>query len=83
MNDDFNDETHEKLIQAFMDYCRWNDRFVRFGYKGSSVQAREALRAIRDLSVKRRIEIIEKRNEIHGKSTRHLKPKLNKANEGE
>lgn len=66
MSEEFDDDTHDKLVKAFMDYCRWNDRFVRFGYKGSSVEAREALRAIRDLSVRRRVEIINKRKEIHG-----------------
>jgi hypothetical protein len=75
MNDDFDDDTHDKLVKAFMDYCRWNDRFVRFGYKGSSIGAREALRAIRDLSVKRRVEIINRRNEIHGLPKRSTKNK--------
>jgi hypothetical protein len=79
MSEEFNDDTHDKLVKAFMEYSKWNERFERFGYKGSSVQAREALRAIRDLSVRRRVEIIEKRNEIHGKDTRHLKTKTDKA----
>lgn len=68
MSDDIQDDTHDKLVKAFIEYSRWNERFERYGYYGSSVQAREALRAIRSLATDRRKEIQSKRNELKGKS---------------
>jgi hypothetical protein len=57
MTDDIKDDTHDQLVKAFIEYSRWNERFERYGYHGSSVQAREFLRSIRDLCKKRRMEI--------------------------
>jgi hypothetical protein len=57
MTDDIKDDTHDMLVKAFIEYSRWNERFERYGYHASSVQAREFLRSIRDLSTKRRKEI--------------------------
>ena len=57
MTDDIKDDTHDRLVKAFIEYSRWNERFERYGYHGSSVQAREFLRDIRVLSTARRIEI--------------------------
>jgi len=64
MSDDIQDDTHDKLVKAFIEYSRWNERFERYNYYGSSVQAREALRAIRSLATERRKEIQTKRNEL-------------------
>lgn len=61
MTDDIKDDTHDELVKAFIEYSRWNERFERYGYYGSSVQAREFLRDIRDLCKKRRMEIQAKR----------------------
>jgi hypothetical protein len=61
MTDDIKDDTHDQLVKAFIEYSRWNERFERYGYYGSSVQAREFLRSIRELSKKRRMEIQAKR----------------------
>ncbi len=61
MSDDIQDDTHDKLVKAFIEYSRWNERFERYGYHKSSAQAREYLRAIRDLCKVRRMEIQAKR----------------------
>ena len=61
MTDDIKDDTHDKLVKAFIEYSRWNERFERYGYFASSQQAREYLRDIRDLCKTRRMEIQAKR----------------------
>lgn len=61
MTDDIKDDTHDKLVKAFIEYSRWNERFERYGYFASSQQAREYLRTIRDLCKARRMEIQAKR----------------------
>ncbi len=68
MSEEFDNDTHEQLVKAFIEYSKWNDRFERFGYKGSSVEAREALRAVRELATKRRMEILEKRKQLFGET---------------
>ena len=68
MSEEFDNDTHEELIKAIIAYCRWNDRFERYGYIGSSVEAREALRTVREMATKRRIEILSKRKELIGKT---------------
>ncbi len=64
MTDDIKDDTHDQLIKAFIEYSRWNERFERYGYYASSVQAREHLRTIRDLCKARRMEIQASRKRI-------------------
>lgn len=66
MSDDIQDDTHDRLVKAFIEYSRWNERFERYGYYRSSVEARQHLRAIRDLATVRRKEINVRRKEIHG-----------------
>lgn len=67
MSDDIKDDIHDRLVKAFIEYSRWNERFERYGYYGSSVQAREFLREIRDLCKARRMEI-QKSRKGRGKS---------------
>lgn len=64
MSDEIQDDTHDQLVKAFIEYSRWNERFERYGYFGSSQQAREYLRAIRDLCKVRRMEIQAKRRQL-------------------
>jgi hypothetical protein len=64
MTDDIKDDTHDKLVKAFIEYSRWNERFERYGYFASSQQAREYLRDIRDLCKARRMEIQAKRRQL-------------------
>lgn len=66
MTDQFDDDTQDKLIKAFIEYSKWNDRFERFGYKGSALQARQWLAEIRRMAFIRRKEIQAKKNIIHG-----------------
>lgn len=66
MSEEFDDDIHEQLVKAFIEYSRWNDRFERFGYKGSSIRARDYLRQIRKLSAKRFEQILQQREAIHG-----------------
>ncbi len=69
MTDDIKDDTHDSLVKAFIEYSRWNERYERYGYHGSSVQAREYLRTIRDLCKKRRMEIQASRKKTKTKDT--------------
>ena len=68
MSEEFDNDTHEELIKAVIAYCRWNERFERYGYIGSSVEAREALRTVREMATKRRMEILSKRKELKGET---------------
>jgi hypothetical protein len=65
MSDDIQDDLHDKLVKAFIEYSRWNERFERYGYFESSKRAREALRDIRSLATERRKEISIRRQELH------------------
>lgn len=64
MSDDFNDDTHDQLVKAFIEYSKWNSRFELFGYKGSAIEARNALGLIRHLAKQRRLEIQTKKQTL-------------------
>ena len=66
MNDDFQNDTHDKLLLEFLVYLRWSQRFEQFGYKESAVKARNALSRMRKLAQARFQEIQAKKIEIHG-----------------
>jgi acyl dehydratase len=66
MSDDIKDDTHDELLKAVINYIRWNERFERFGYKGSAIQARNFLSDMRRIAQKRYQEIQAKKIEIHG-----------------
>ena len=68
MSDNFDDDTHEKLIQAMLTYLKWGPRFEQFHYKESAVKARNALREIRELCLVRYHEIQKKKWEVYGKN---------------
>jgi hypothetical protein len=59
MTDDKN--THDLLIEAMMEYCKYQDRFERKGSDEAGVKARVALNDIRKLCIQRRDEIQKKR----------------------
>lgn len=63
---DIKDDTHDELLKAVIRYIKWNERFERFGYKGSALEARNSLSAMRKLAQARFQEIQKRRNEIHG-----------------
>lgn len=56
-------ESHDKIIKAVMEYCKWQDRFEHKGSDDAGVKARHALAILRDEAVERRKEIQEKRQE--------------------
>lgn len=57
-NQGFDNDPHERLILAFLEYLKHNQNYVRRGSFEASVKARNALSAMREL-------IRERRDEIH------------------
>ena len=56
-------ESHDKMIRAFQEYFKWQDRFEYRGSDEAGVKARYWLSEIRNEASTRRIEIQEKREE--------------------
>ena len=54
-------ESHDKMIQAFQEYFKWQDRFEYKGSDEAGIKARYWLSEIRNEASKRRVEIQEKR----------------------
>lgn len=54
-------ESHDKIIAALLDYCRWQDRFENKGSDEAGLKARNNLAILRDMAIERRKEIQEKR----------------------
>jgi uncharacterized protein YggL (DUF469 family) len=61
MNDEL--DSHDKLIKAFQEYFKWQNRFEHKGSDQAGVKARNALLEIKKLSMARRQEIHDKRIE--------------------
>lgn len=57
------DNTHEKMIHAFQNYFKWQDRFEWNGSDESGIKARYWLSEIRRYASERRKEIQEKRQD--------------------
>lgn len=75
MNNDFDkDNTHEKLIQAFLRYLENNQKFELYGYERSSIRARHALSDIGKMIKPRRQEIWERKLEMHGHKRKGIEP---------
>lgn len=70
-------DTHDKMIAAFQEYFKWQDRFHHRNSDVAGMKARVALSAIRDLTSIRRKEIQairKQRKQIReGKNGRPLK----------
>ena len=56
-------ESHDKMIQAFQEYFKWQDRFEYKGSDEAGIKARFWLSEIRNEASKRRVEIQTKRDE--------------------
>jgi hypothetical protein len=56
-------ESHDKMIRAFQEYFKWQDRFENRGSDEAGIKARNALHEIRKLAMTRRQEIMDKRRE--------------------
>ena len=55
-----NDDTHDKLVQTYLEYFKANEQFERGPSLRTKRNARELLRKIRDLAKVRQTEIKEK-----------------------
>jgi hypothetical protein len=56
-------DSHDKMIAAFQEYFKWQDRFEYRGSDEAAIKARYWLSEIRNEASKRRVEIQEKREE--------------------
>lgn len=56
-------ESHDKMIAAFQEYFKWQDRFEYRGSDEAGIKARYWLSEIRNEASKRRMEIQKKREE--------------------
>jgi hypothetical protein len=54
-------ESHDKMIEAFQNYFKWQDRFEYKNSDEAGIKARYWLSEIRNEASKRRVEIQEKR----------------------
>ncbi len=54
-------ESHDKMIAAFQEYFKWQDRFEYKNSDEAGIKARNALSEIRDQASIRRVEIQTKR----------------------
>ena len=56
-------DTHDRMIKAFQEYFKWQDRFEYRNSDEAGIKARYWLSEIRNEASKRRVEIQEKREE--------------------
>ena len=54
-------ESHDRMIAAFQEYFKWQDRFEYRGSDEAGIKARYWLSEIRNEASQRRVEIQEKR----------------------
>ncbi len=54
-------ESHDKLIRAFQEYFKWQDKFEYSGSDAAGIKARYWLSEIRNFSSLRRTEVQDKR----------------------
>jgi hypothetical protein len=68
------DDLHDRLVKAFIEYSAYSSRFELFGYQTSAVGARNALTKITQIAKERRKEIWEKRVSVHGHHRKGIAP---------
>ena len=56
-------DSHDKMIEAFQQYFKWQERFEYKGSDEAGIKARYWLSEIRNEASKRRVEIQEKRKQ--------------------
>jgi hypothetical protein len=56
-------DAHDRMIHAFQEYFKWQDRFEHKGSDEAGIKARNALGEIRRLCFQRRKEIQDKREQ--------------------
>lgn len=74
MSEEIQDDTHIKLVKAFMEYSKHNEIFELEGFKVSSIRARAALLEIQKLIKLRRKEIFDKKVLMHGHDRKGIAP---------
>jgi hypothetical protein len=70
-------ESHDKMIAAFQEYFKWQDRFEYKGSDEAGIKARYWLSEIRNEASKRRVEIQAKRDERNKPEKAKLEGPLN------
>jgi hypothetical protein len=55
-------DAHDRLIKAFQEYFKWQDRFEYKGFDEAGIKARYWLSEIRNEASIRRVEIQDKRH---------------------
>jgi len=65
-------DSHDRMIAAFQEYFKWQDRFEYKGFDEDGIKARYWLSEIRNEASKRRVEIQDKREKR--KAARKGKP---------
>ena len=58
-------DVHTQMIEYFIEYSYYNNRFMLYGYKENSIKARSALTKIAKLARRRRQEIGEDRKALY------------------
>ncbi len=73
-------ESHDRMIEAFQQYFKWQERFEYKGSDEAGIKARYWLSEIRNEASKRRVEIQEKREarKLARKGKRGRPPKITK-----
>ena len=56
-------DSHDRMIEAFQQYFKWQERFEYKGSDEAGIKARYWLSEIRNEASKRRVEIQEKREQ--------------------
>jgi hypothetical protein len=69
-----NDDTHDQIIKAMIEYSNNNTEFLIYGFTTSSIRARDALLRLHKLTKIRREEILRDRVKMHGNKQRGIAP---------
>ena len=57
-------DSHDRMIQAFQEYFKWQDRFEYRGSDEAGIKARYWLSEIKKYATQRRQEIMSKREQL-------------------
>lgn len=77
MSNDIEDDIHDLMVKAFVEYSAANQKFELFGYMRAATEARNALTKITQLAKVRRQEIWDKRIKLHGHKRKGIPPEQN------
>ena len=68
------EDNHIRLVKAFMEYAKHNEKFELEGFNKSATRARSALLEIQRLIKIRRKEIFDKKVAMHGNPRKGIAP---------